>query len=236
MSYIVNNIYPAFMGECNKYGIGSPCTFIRLAGCNLRCYHKTKGCFCDTPEALNADAGNAMQIDEILQAVNSYENKLICLTGGEPLMLDVAPLLQELSFEGYNVVVETNGSRSIMPYRHIRNVSFVVDIKVPSTGENDKMHFSNCLYMDENDFVKFVLDTEEDYQYFVEWLNSTGYKCSVAVGLFWGSQISYSDLSKRLLRLKDKVYLNMQTHKMMYMYDNYKDNSDFSQIGIPSNI
>lgn len=236
MNYAVNSIYPAFMGECNKYGIGSPCTFIRLAGCNLRCYYKTKGHFCDTPEALNGDAGDVMEIDEILQAVNSYENKLICLTGGEPLLLNVAPLLQELSFEGYNVVVETNGSRSIIPYRHIRNVSFVVDIKVPSTGEHNKMHFSNYLYMDEDDFVKFVLDTEEDYQYFLEWLNSTGYKCSVAVGLFWGSHISYSDLSKRLLRLKDKVCLNMQTHKMMYMYDRYKDNSDFSQIDIPRNI
>ena len=56
----VNTIYPAFAGEVNAHGIGVPCVFVRLAGCNLRCYFKTKGILCDTPEALEMKNGKDM--------------------------------------------------------------------------------------------------------------------------------------------------------------------------------
>ena len=98
----VNTIYPAFMGECNVYGIGVPCTFVRLAGCNLRCYESTKGTLCDTPEALGYSCGSDMSPSQILHKVISLGRKVICLTGGEPLTRDVTKLLTLLSAEGFS--------------------------------------------------------------------------------------------------------------------------------------
>ena len=103
MEYLkVNTIYPAYMGECNKYGIGVPCTFIRLNGCNLRCYLKKKGTTCDTPEALDCADGKRMEVSAIIKSVRNIGNKVICLTGGEPLLQDCTKLLTELVNDGFN--------------------------------------------------------------------------------------------------------------------------------------
>lgn len=235
----VNTIYPAFMGEINTHGIGVPCTFVRLAGCNLRCYFKTKGTLCDTPEALEMKSGKDMSVSEITYQVKCFGRKVVCLTGGEPLMQDVKELLTELSNNGYFVVVETNGSKSIAPYRHIRNVSFVVDVKSVSSGESERMLEENYELLDENDFLKFVVDTEEDAKEFQRWVFSHDYlSCNVAVGAFWGSEISYQKLMASVIKTawQIPVYLNMQTHKMACLYDRYKDNSSFKDLFIPRDL
>ena len=235
----VNTIYPAFMGEVNTHGIGVPCTFLRLAGCNLRCYLKTKGILCDTPEALEMKGGKDMSVSEIVYQVGCLGRKVVCLTGGEPLMQDVKELLTELSNNGHYVVVETNGSKSIAPYRHIRNVSFVVDVKSASSGESERMLEENYELLDKNDFLKFVVDTEEDVMKFRRWVNSHDYlECNIAVGTFWGSEIPYEKLMSSIIKTawNIPVYLNMQTHKMACLYDHYKDKNDFGKIFIPRDL
>lgn len=233
----VNTIYPAFMGEVNVHGIGAPCTFVRLAGCNLRCYNKTKGILCDTPEALSPNSGKHLLVPDIVKEVIKLGNKVVCLTGGEPLMQDVTELLTELSNIGFSVVVETNGSRIVLPYRHIRNVTFVVDVKSGSSGESEKMLEENYALLDEGDFVKFVLDTEEDFMEFDKWVTAHDHlKCHIAVGLFWGSKITYQWLINKLKSYSTLVYLNMQTHKMACLYDLNKDNSSFGDLFIPREL
>ena len=238
MNYNVNTIYPAFMGEVNTYGIGCPCTFVRLSGCNLRCYKATKGFLCDTPEALDCKSGTRMSTDEIINRLTHIGNKVICLTGGEPLLQDITELLTELSYHGFKVVIETNGSVRIDKYRHIRNVSFVVDCKGPSSGEMEKMLESNYSLLDKDDYVKFVVDNEEDYAHFAQWIftHGTYVKCCVAVGTFWGSEIDYQELLKKLQNDGINVYLNMQTHKMACLYDHYKNDEDFGKIFIPKEL
>lgn len=234
----VNTIYPAFMGEVNAFGIGVPCTFIRLAGCNLRCY-SNKGFTCDTPEALEVTHGKEMPIVTIFDHVCFYGHEVICLTGGEPLMQDCSELLEELTASGYKVVVETNGSFPIHQYRHIRNVHFVVDYKSPSTGETKKMVDSNWAIMDEDDYLKFVIDTNEDFDSMIQWVkdHEASYNGKVAAGCFWGSNMGYQELASRILRsgLNTQIYLNMQTHKMMCLYDKFK-NSAVKDIMIPKNL
>ena len=239
MGLKVNTIYPAFMGEVNIHGIGVSCVFVRLAGCNLRCYSKTKGTLCDTPEALEMKGGKDMSVAEIVNEVRRFDKKVVCLTGGEPLMQDVKELLTELSNRGYFVVVETNGSKSIVPYRHIRNVSFIVDVKSASSGESERMLEENYWYLDRNDFLKFVIDTEEDYMEFKRWVFSHDYLyCNIAVGTFWGSAISYAELMKKVNEVSWRIpiFLNMQTHKMACIYDLYRNCASFKDIFIPRDI
>lgn len=233
----VNTIYPAFMGEINKYGIGAPCTFVRLAGCNLRCYHKTKGTLCDTPEALSMNCGHEMSVSEILSEVYRFGHKVICLTGGEPLMQNVTELLTQLTNNGFYVVIETNGSRSVAPYRHIRNVSFIVDVKSTGSGESERMLEDNYSLLNEDDFLKFVIDTEDDFIDFNNWITShPDVKCHVAVGAFWGSSLDYQWIIKRITTEYKNVYLNMQTHKMACLYDCYKNNESFKDLFIPKEL
>lgn len=233
----LNTVYSSFMGECNIHGIGVPCTFIRLAGCNLRCYSKTKSTLCDTPEALSVEQGRSVTAYEIIQRVIESGNKVVCLTGGEPLLQNVTKLLTSLSNLGLFVVVETNGSKSIEPYRHIRNVSFVVDVKSPSSGEDEKMLEENYNLLDENDFVKFVIDNEKDFNTFKSWVIAHNYlRCKIAVGLFWGSNLSYQRLMSDLLSMDRVVYLNMQTHKLACLYDYHRSDDTFGNLFIPRDL
>lgn len=233
----VNAMYPAFMGEVNCLGIGAPATFIRLAGCNLRCYYKTKGCFCDTPEALSMKSGKDMSVGEIVNTAKHYGNPVVCLTGGEPLMQDVRRLVEELTNAQFDVVIETNGSIDITPYRHIRHVSFVVDVKSASSGESERMQEINYGLLDDTDFVKFVIDTEEDFDEFVKWVEAHNWvDCKIAVGLLWGSKLTYQWLMKQLISLDRVVHVNMQAHKMACMYDKYKSDESFSNLFIPKDI
>lgn len=223
MKLVINTIYSGFSGEVNKFGIGAKCTFIRLSGCNLRCYKDTMGVLCDTPEALDFKCGKQMDCYEILTEAQRLNNQLICLTGGEPLMQDCYDLMGLLTQYGFNVVVETNGSKSIVPYVDIEGVSFVVDCKGASSGESEKMLEENYEMMNEDDYLKFVIDDEKDYWEMREWIcNHPDFEGNVAVGLFWGSKLGYQELMKAVQEDRLNVYLNMQTHKMAVMYDEYR--------------
>lgn len=233
----VNNIYPAFMGEVNQFGIGVPCTFVRLAGCNLRCYFATKGTLCDTPEALDEKSGKLMDELTILDKCKENGHKVICLTGGEPLLQDVTSFLVTAGKMGFHVVIETNGSRPIRPYSTLPEVSFIVDRKSHSSGELSKMLEENYSLMKDTDFLKFVIDTEEDYNEALEFYRSKKWiNYNIALGTFWGSKVSYQWLMNKMHEDRFDAYLNMQTHKMACLYDEINKNSCVQGIKIPRNL
>ena len=234
----VNKIYPAFMGEVNKYGIGVKCSFLRLAGCNIRCYKTTMGHLCDTPESLEGTDGTPMEIEEILDEIKWLDNKVICLTGGEPLLNKPLELLERLSEEGFLIVIETNGTMEIDNYRHIENVSFIVDHKAISTGESGRFRNSIIPLLRKDDYLKFVINDWADYKQMVKAyreLKEGSYPIiNFAAGVFWGSDITYQDLMAQIIKDRLDIYLNMQNHKMAVLYDEYKDVA--KDIFIPRNL
>ncbi len=96
-TYQVNELFYSIQGE--GYWTGEPMAFIRLAGCNLKCP------FCDTDYTFQEE----MTIEQILFEIGRWPTCKVCLTGGEPLIQKVQPLVQKLSQKGYFVHLETNG-------------------------------------------------------------------------------------------------------------------------------
>lgn len=220
--YRVNTIYPAFMGEQNCFGIGQRCVFVRFSGCNIRCYESTLGVTCDTPEALCGTCGTDMTTKEIIERLREYNIRTICLTGGEPLLQKPIELLSALSKNGFAVVVETNGTLSIEPYRHVENISFVMDYKAPSAGVKSFCH-ENFYYLRKRDYIKFVLYDDADYEDMKIICERMKGKVNLVAGLFWGAKIGYVELANRILRDRLPLNLNMQVHKMMVLYDEYPE-------------
>lgn len=96
--YKVVEIFTSIQGE--GVFMGAPATFIRLFGCNLKCP------FCDEPKHTQYDLVKIMDKEAILSQV---ETNLVVLTGGEPSIQDLNPLIWFLQDEGKEVQVETNG-------------------------------------------------------------------------------------------------------------------------------
>lgn len=84
--------------------IGKPALFIRLAGCNLKCY------WCDTDfESSQWQPTLAELMDRVAKEKPDH-CKFIVITGGEPFRQNIAPLVEQLLQYGMTVQIETNGT------------------------------------------------------------------------------------------------------------------------------
>ena len=101
--YRINEIFYSIAGEGIQ--VGRPMTFVRLSGCNLRCP------FCDT----EFDAFEERTIEEIIAEVRQHPAEWVCVTGGEALLQDLAPLCKALKDAGYHLHIESNGTVSPDP-------------------------------------------------------------------------------------------------------------------------
>ena len=93
---VIQNIFDTIQGE--GPWMGMPCTFIRIAGCVLRCS------WCDTFYS----SGQSMSVSEVLAAVR---RKRVVITGGEPLRCgELGALISQLIDQGCEVQIETSGA------------------------------------------------------------------------------------------------------------------------------
>ena len=203
---IVNEIFLSIQGEGTR--AGRPCTLVRLTGCNLRCR------WCDTAYAY--DEGVPMTLEAVTERVAQLGCRLVELTGGEPLLQRAAPdLLRELCQAGYEVLVETSGERDIAPVdpRVVR----IVDVKCPSSGESDKMRWSNLDILRPADEVKFVVADRVDYTFAKEIMSRYDLprRCTVLMGAVIG-ELPPAELASWILADSLPVRLQVQLHKILW--------------------
>lgn len=160
----VVSLFLSIDGEVTAGGQGSPAFFIRLAGCNLRCWQELGGC--DTTYSFGS--GEEMTVSALLERVLASGCPRVTLTGGEPLLQQgpaLAALLGGLARRGIAISMETNGSRAPdFPGReHVD--CLVYDYKCPSSGCEAAMLPFARMYaaLTPRDFIKFVIADETDY-------------------------------------------------------------------------
>lgn len=166
--YKVVEIFQSIEGEGKRSG--RPATFIRFAGCNLRCD------YCDTAYALFGEKEECRYTEMTLEEILNHDIKnAVTLTGGEPLLAEgIAELVDALLLRGAEVNIETNGATDIMPLieqldiHEEEKVFFTIDYKLPSSFMEDKMLFSNFESLMPHDVVKFVVADDNDYERMLE--------------------------------------------------------------------
>jgi 7-carboxy-7-deazaguanine synthase len=205
----INEIYYSIQGESTKAGL--PCIFIRLTYCNLRCS------YCDTEYAFYE--GKDYSIVEILAAVKKYDCKLVEVTGGEPLFQnDCYKLLEALSENGYEVLLETGGS---LPIREVdRRVKVIMDLKCPSSKMMKKNLYENIDHLKKTDEVKFVIGSMEDYDWskkIIAKYNITN-KCEVLFSVVFG-ELEPITLVDWILKDNLRVRFQLQMHKFIWSPD-----------------
>ena len=206
MSLKVNEIYYSIQGESTH--VGRPCIFIRLTYCNLRCT------YCDTEYAFYE--GKDIEIPEIMAEIKQWNCNLVEVTGGEPLFQDECiNLLNELTNQNYEVLLETGGSLSIsdVPIEIVR----IVDFKCPSSGMEKKNLWSIVNDLQPHDEVKFVIGDREDFDWAKEMLNkySLNEKCSILFSPTFG-KIDPSLIVEWILEGDIPVRMQLQMHKHIW--------------------
>lgn len=111
----VAEIFSSVQGE----GIwaGTPSTFIRLSGCNLRCS------WCDTKYASWQPEGPLMETKEIAQAALAPGIEHVVLTGGEPMLFEIEDLCESLACHGSVITIETAGTLFRNPRCDLMSIS-----------------------------------------------------------------------------------------------------------------
>lgn len=189
--------------------MGRPTTFVRLTGCPLRCG------YCDSEYAFYG--GQRQSLTEILQVVEDFGAKLVCVTGGEPLAQpNCLPLLTALCDAGFDVSIETSGAMDIGAVDN--RVSVVMDLKTPGSGEMDRNLYSNIAKLKPTDQVKFVLCDEQDYEWARFKTDEHQLIDKVSDVLFSPcfGQVEPADLADWILRDKLNVRFQMQLHKLLW--------------------
>lgn len=203
----LTEIFYSLQGETHTAGL--PTLFIRLTGCPLRCG------YCDTEYAFHG--GKQYNFDDIFAEVERYQPQNICVTGGEPLAQPLCiDLLHALVEKGYNVSLETSGA---MPIENVdARVSVVMDLKTPGSGEVSKNLYGNIAHLKNNDQIKFVITSREDYQWAKMQIDQ--YKISDKVSEILVSpsfgQLNAKDLANWVVADNLPVRFQLQLHKILW--------------------
>ncbi len=90
---------------------------------------------------------------------------LVEITGGEPMLQEreLIPFMQRLLDDGYRVLLETSGERTLEQVP--KQVVKIVDVKCPDSGEGDTFRIENLEALTAHDEVKFVLSSRADYEF-----------------------------------------------------------------------
>ena len=161
-----------------------------------------------------------MSVEEIVEHVRGYGCPLVEITGGEPLLQrEVYPLMQRLIDEGYSVMLETGGHRSIaeVPVEVLR----IVDVKCPGSGEVEKNHWPNLDQLRAHDEVKFVIRDRADYDFARDVLarHALAGRCAAILFSPVHGVLAPKDLAAWILEDRLPVRLQLQAHKYVWGAD-----------------
>ena len=203
----VTELFASIQGESTRAGL--PCGFIRLAGCNLRCS------WCDT--TYSYEGGTEMTLSAILEQVRQWGLPLVEITGGEPLLQPLTPVMASLLLDrGLTVLIETNGSMPIdvLPSEVVR----ILDIKCPESGMQDRMHWPNLELLTTRDEVKFVLASQSDYRWALDILRQfdLSRRCGTVLFSPVTGRLDPKDLAAWMMADKPTARLQLPLHKYIW--------------------
>lgn len=220
----VAEIFNSIEGE--SFNAGKLTTFVRTAGCNLRCN------YCDTKWATIGSAGMLMTTDAIIQEIVNATN--VTLTGGEPLMqADIKDLLKKITLKTkiQIVNVETNGSLPIKGYSELLlrtqgRLRFSMDYKF-----GQKFELDNLRYLSRIDALKFVIEDKDDLDEFIEVWKTVSEKKSACPQVYlspcfekttpvkivdWLKDFSSSLFGSQKIMFESQVRVQLQMHKYIW--------------------
>ena len=159
-TYRINEIFYSLQGEGGNQG--KPVIFIRLAGCNLSCS------WCDT----HHDPFTVHAVSALIKQIKQWDCRSVIITGGEPSIHDLIPLLRTLKSEGYWIGIESNATRALTNFE-----PYLDYIALSPKGVTKQKHANEIRVVNDKTTVAKLLQTEREIvaeNYFISPLETDG--------------------------------------------------------------
>jgi len=176
---------------------GSAAWFIRLGGCDVGCV------WCDVKESWDASLHTKMSIDSIVKPLDDVNAELVVVTGGEPLMYDLAPLTEKIRAKGFQTNVETSGA-------------------YPLTGKWDwiclspkKFKEAREEYFEVADELKIIVFNKSDFAWAEKYASLVSDKCKLFLQPEWEKEKEMLPHVIDYVKENPKWCISLQLHKYL---------------------
>ena len=176
---------------------GRSAYFIRLAGCDIGCV------WCDVKESWKVEEHQMMSIDFLISEIQKTDTDFVVLTGGEPALYDLNPIINKLKKLNIEVAIETSGCYQLKG-------------KVDWYCFSPKKFKAPCEEAYQiADELKVVISHPSDLTWAEEHAKKVGSNCKLYLQPEWSKSELVSPLIIDFIKSNNKWRISLQTHKFM---------------------
>ncbi len=175
---------------------GKSAYFIRIGGCDVGCH------WCDVKESWDAAIHPPTEADLIAENAAKYSDTIV-VTGGEPLMWDMAPLTRKLKAKNLTVHIETSGA-------------------YPLSGQWDWICLSpkkrmppKAEVLEKADELKVIVYNKSDFEFAEKHAALVGKDCVLFLQPEWSVREKMIPLIVDYVMKHPKWKVSLQTHKYL---------------------
>ncbi|MFI3328768.1 MAG: 7-carboxy-7-deazaguanine synthase QueE [Rikenellaceae bacterium] len=179
------------------YHSGKAAYFIRLAGCDVACS------WCDAKESWSVKKHPLVDVAQLVENVVTSGARYVVVTGGEPLLHDLAPLCSALHSMGVEIFLETSGTQPL---------SGSFDWICLSPKRNKKPLAELLLAASE---LKVVVEDDDSFSWALECADKVAPECLLYLQVEWSRS---SELMPKIVdyaKRDPRWIISIQTHKYM---------------------
>lgn len=176
---------------------GHAAYFIRLGGCDVGCT------WCDVKESWDASAHPLLSVEDIVAEAARYPARLAVITGGEPLMHDLAPLTAALRTAGFRTNIETSGTHPLSgDWHHICFSPKKFKAPLPE------------IYRAAHE-LKVIVFNNHDLKWAKEHASQANPTCTLFLQPEWGKRETMMPLIVDHVKAHPEWKISLQTHKYL---------------------
>lgn len=176
---------------------GKAAYFLRIGGCDVGCV------WCDVKESWEKQKHPETSVADMLSLVLDSKANFVVITGGEPAMYDLNPLVDALHEQNLFVAIETSGA-----YEVIGNVDWFC-----LSPKKFKMPVSSA-YQRADEF-KVVVYHASDFQWAEEQTKLLRDDCKLLLQPEWSKSEQMLPKIIEYVKENPKWRISLQTHKFM---------------------
>lgn len=176
---------------------GKAAYFIRLAGCDVGCV------WCDVKESWDAGNHKIISVNDIVAEALKKKSRMAVITGGEPLMYNLAPLTKLSKSHGFQTHIETSGAH-------------------PLSGDWDWICLSPKKFKKPRpeilpvaDELKVVIYNKTDFSWAEEYSAKVNPACRLFLQPEWSKSSEMIPLIVEYVKANPRWEISLQVHKFM---------------------